>query len=51
MTKPLYAGTALGIVLAGIPIYGIAVANRKSNALNIMRVRLILIRFLRSLRC
>lgn len=31
MMKPLYAGAGLGIVLAGIPIYYIAVANRKKE--------------------
>jgi basic amino acid/polyamine antiporter, APA family len=29
MMKPLYAGIGLGIVLAGIPIYFIAMANKK----------------------
>lgn len=29
--KPTYAGIGLGIVLAGIPLYYIAVSNRKSN--------------------
>lgn len=29
--KPTYAGVGLGIVLAGIPLYYIAVSNRKSN--------------------